>query len=78
MAVARGDVLVQGPDALLVGDVDLERELPGGAVEGVDAHHGRALVHEQGGAGGADAAGRAGDHADLAVEPSGHQWASVA
>ena len=66
-ALARARVHVD--DLLLVGDVDLEREVARRAGEQVDADDGRALAREPLGGGRADAAARAGDHADLAREP---------
>ena len=60
-----------------VGDVGGQRQVDAGEVVAqVDADDGRALGAEQRGALGADPAGRAGDHADLALEPAAHARAA--
>src|SRR5213078_4191264 len=55
----------------------LERELALGPLIDVNAGDLRSLGREQSRAFGADAAGRTGDHTDLAFEPSGHTWSSL-
>ena len=54
---------------LLVGDVDLERQLAGRAGQHVGADDRGALASEQLSGNCADAAACAGDHANLALEP---------
>ena len=53
---------------LLVGDVDLQREITRRALEHVHADDLRTLACEQLGGDGADAAAGTGDHADLPLE----------
>jgi hypothetical protein len=68
---------VHVPDLVGVRDVGLDRQVALRPRVEVDADDARALSLEQPGGPGADPARRAGDHADLAVEPP-HQFSSVA